>query len=91
MSVPRAGRRFGADDSKADLIRVPNTLRSKLVDKSDGQRVQLMIDHGWSTLQEQKVVSASAAIVRTIKRVLASYQSAGSLDGCGMISIGWSC
>jgi len=70
-----------ADDGKGDLVRVPNTLRSKLVDKADDQRVQTMIDHGWSNLQRQKVHSSSAGIVRTIKRVLSYSQGGSSPEG----------
>jgi DNA-binding response OmpR family regulator len=76
-------RRMGlrADESKNDLIRVPNTLRSKIFEKADSARVQKLVDEGWVRIQDQKACSSSAAIVKAINRILAYYDAGkGTID-----------
>jgi DNA-binding response OmpR family regulator len=70
------------DESKNDLINVPNTLHSKVFEMADATRVQRMIDGGWVRVEDQKAYSLAAGIVRTINHVLAYYDKGeGTIDG----------
>jgi CheY-like chemotaxis protein len=73
-STPRS------DDSWEELVPVPNTLRSKIVERADDIRLQTMVDEGWVKLEEMKAFSSTASINRLINRVLAHYDGGGDLD-----------
>ena len=70
------------DESKSDLINVPNTLHCKVFQMADATRVRKLIDGGWVRVEDQKAFSLAAGIVRTINHVLACYDDGkGTLGG----------
>lgn len=69
------------DDSGDTLIKVPNTLRSKLVDKATRHQLQEQISHGLGRVNEMKAQSTALTITRAVARVLAFYEGRGTLDG----------
>jgi DNA-binding response OmpR family regulator len=68
------------DESWEELVPVPNTLRSKIVEKTNDDRLQMMVEEGWAKLEEMKAFSSTASINRLINRILAHYDGNGSAE-----------
>lgn len=69
-----------SDESWDELVPVPNTLRSKIVEKANDDRLQILVEEGWAKLEERKAFSSTASINRLINRILAHYDTNGSMS-----------
>lgn len=75
----RRNNRRSSEDAE-DLILVPNTLRSKVIDRTGPARLQALINEGWARLVDLKARTSSAGINQVIHRILAYYRGEGSYD-----------
>lgn len=64
------------EDSRDELLTVPNTMRARVFDKTDTGRLLLLVEESWRKLEQLKSVTSSASIIRLIGRVLAHYDGA---------------
>ncbi len=71
-----------SDESWEELVAVPNTFRSRIVERTDDDHLRLLVEEGWAKLEEMKALSSTASINRLIDRILAHYDAN---DGMGSL------
>ncbi len=75
---PDRRREMRLVEEAGELIEVPNTLRSKVVDGLGSDQVRRLVRDAKADVEERKVRSRYAAIVRLTRNILACYDGKGA-------------
>ena len=78
---PTRRSRKRANDDKAIVLNVPNTLRGKVIDKMGQDRVQRAITQGVASLEEKMEKHPLLGIDRLVQRTIAYSQNGFGADG----------